>query len=186
MTIRTIIDRKRTTMGKRDDMYKLSKMVEPDEGYFENPVSEYTKKHLKPGRVCQLQTNVAVIGESIAFEDFKTGESASYCRFFKMKVLKTQNSGANKEVVQKSLDSKTIIFSDKSTSFLDIEKCIEAYATEKSIRETNTETIHWLHIAISHTKRSFLEFYHKIKIIPLQNYLNNLFMRLICSALDIS
>ena len=178
MTIWAIMHRMRTTMGKRDDMYKLSDMVEFDEGYFEKPVSEGVKKRLKRGRGSQRQTNVAVMAESIPLEDLKTGEISSQCRFFKMKVLKTQESDSIDAVVSESLDAKTIVFSDKSTSYLDIEKYIEAHVTEKSSRETTTETLRWVHIAISNAKRNFLGVYHKIKGNYLQNYLNEFVYKL--------
>ena len=95
-----------------------------------------------------------------------------------MKVLKTQKSDAIKEVVQESLDSKTIVFSDKSTSYLDIDRFIEAHITEKSSRETTSETLRWVHIAISNAKRNFLGIYHKIQGSYLQNYLNEFVYKL--------
>ena len=95
-----------------------------------------------------------------------------------MKVLKTQKSNAIEDVVQESLDSKTIVFSDKSTSSLGIEKFIEAHITEKSSRETTTETLRRVHIAICNAKRNFLGIYHKINGNYLQNYLNEFVYKL--------
>ncbi len=179
MTIWAIMHRMRVTMGMRDDMYNLSDMVELDEGYFEKSVSENTKSKLKRGRGSQRQTNVVVMAESVPLEeDIKTGKISTQCRFFKMKVLKTQKSDAIEEVVQESLDSKTIVFSDKSTSYLDIEKFIEAHISEKSSLETTTETLRWVHIAISNAKRNFLGIYHKINGNYLQNYLNEFVYKL--------
>jgi len=40
----------RTVMGKRDDLYQLSDMIEFDEGYFEKQLQEHTKSNLKWGR----------------------------------------------------------------------------------------------------------------------------------------
>jgi len=51
MTIWSVMYRIRTVMGKRDDLYRLSDMIEFDEGYFEKQVSEHTKSNLKRGRV---------------------------------------------------------------------------------------------------------------------------------------
>lgn len=178
MTIWSIMHRLRDVMGKRDDFYKLTDMVEFDEGYFEKPVSEKIKSNLKRGRGSQRQTKVAVMAESTPLEDIETGKTSRQCRYFKMKVLKTHESTNVDNLIQETLDSKTIVFSDKSSSYTDIEKYIEAHITEKSGKETTSDTLKWVHIAISNAKRNFLGVYHKIKGYYLQNYLNEFVYKL--------
>ena len=116
----------RKTMGKRDNMYTLEGAVEFDEGYFEKATSEKIK--LKRGRGSQRQANVAVMAESTPLEDIETGKTSNHCRYFKMKVLKTH---LGKEI------EETIIFSDKSTSYIHIAKYVETHIMVKSKIETN-------------------------------------------------
>ena len=70
------------------------------------------------------------------------------------------------------ITEKTIVFSDKSTSYVDISNFVEVHVTEKSSKETTTRTLPWVHIAISNAKRTLLGIYHKIKGKYLQLYLD--------------
>lgn len=162
----------RVSMGKRDDMYNLEDMVEFDEGYFTVETSEKDKENLKRGRGSEQQVNVAVMAESTPLEDIETGKKSSSCKYFKMKVLKTHQAQEINEVIKDNIEEKTILFSDKSTSYVDIEKYVEAHLTEKSTKETTKTTLKWVHIAISNAKKTFLGVYHKMKGIYLQNYLD--------------
>lgn len=162
----------RVSMGKRDDMYNLEDMVEFDEGYFTVETTEKDKENLKRGRGSEQQVNVAVMAESTPLEDIETGKKSSSCKYFKMKVLKTHQAQEINEVIKDNIEEKTILFSDKSTSYVDIEKYVEAHLTEKSTKETTKTTLKWVHIAISNAKKTFLGVYHKMKGIYLQNYLD--------------
>lgn len=162
----------RKSMGKRDDKYNLTDMIEFDEGYFEVETSEKEKENLKRGRGSQKQMNVAVIAESVPLEDIKTGKKSKSCRYFKMKVLSNHEANEINEVIKNNIEEKSIIFSDKSTSYVDIADFVEAHLTEKSSNEVTKTTLKWVHIAISNAKRAFLGVYHKMKGIYLQNYLD--------------
>ena len=50
--------------------------------------------------------------------------------------------------------------SDKNTSYIDIADYVEILITEKSNKQTTTETLPWVHIATSNAKRNFLGNYH--------------------------
>lgn len=160
----------RTAMGQRDDRYGLEGMVEFDEGYFSVPVKKGTK--LKRGKGSQRKASVAVMAESTPLEDPKTKKKSSQCRYFKMKVLPSQEAKDINEVVEKDLNEQTIVFSDKATNFVDIAKYVEAHVTEYSDEHTNKTTLKWVHIAISNAKRMFLGIYHWFHGSRLQNYLN--------------
>ena len=71
-----------------------------------------------------------------------------------MKVLKTHKSEEINEVIKDNIEEKVILFSDKSTSYVDIEKYVEAHLTEKSTKETTKTTLKWVHIAISNAKKT--------------------------------
>jgi hypothetical protein len=171
-TVWSMMHRIRVAMGMRDDLYKLEGMVEFDEGYFPTETSEKEKQNLKRGRGSQKQTNVAIMAESTPLEDIETGETSKHCRYFKMKVLQNHFSEGINAVVEESFDKKCIVFSDKSTSYVNISQYIEVHITEKSTRETTVKNLPWVHIAISNAKRTLLGIYHKINGKYLQSYLD--------------
>jgi len=171
-TVWSMMHRIRGAMGKRDSLYNLEGMVEFDEGYFSTETSEKDKQNLKRGMGSQKQTHVAVMAESTPLEDLETGKTSKHCRYFKMKVLVSHESDEINEVVEESFDEKCIVFSDKSTSYVDIAKYVDVHITEKSTKETTVKTLPWVHIAISNAKRTLLGVYHKIKGKYLQLYLD--------------
>ena len=89
-----------------------------------------------------------------------------------MKVLKTHQGKEIEDTIEKNIDEKSIIFSDKSTSYIDIAKYVETHIMVKSTKETTKTTLKWVHIAISNAKRTLLGMYHKIKGKYLQLYLD--------------
>ena len=82
------------------------------------------------------------------------------------------------QTIQESISEKSILFTDKSTLFIDIANYVEFHITEKSNKETTAETLKWVHIAISNAKRNFLGNFHKIKEKYLQLYLNEFVYKL--------
>jgi hypothetical protein len=169
-TIWRLMHKIREGMGKRDNLYQLNGSIEFDEGYFEQAVSE--KKKLKRGRGSQRQSNVAVLAESTPLEDMESGKQSSQCRYFKMKVLKTHQKSEINELVVEYINEKSIIFSDKSTSYVDLSKLVETHISAKSNKQVTKTTLKWVHIAISNAKRNMLGVYHMIKGKYLQAYLN--------------
>jgi hypothetical protein len=162
----------RDAMGKRDSLYQLEDMIEFDEGHFETEIDKKTKSNLKRGRGSQRQVNVAVMAESTPLEDIHTKKKSNHCRYFKMKVLDSFEKEEINKVIEDNLAEKTIVFSDKSTSYIDISTLVEVHIIEKSTKETTISTLPWVHIAISNAKRTLLGIYHKIKGKYLQLYLD--------------
>jgi transposase-like protein len=169
-TVWRLMHKIRGGMGKRDALYQLEGAIEFDEGYFEKATSEKVK--LKRGRGSQRQMNVAVMAESTPLEDIETGEQSRQCRFFKMKVLYSHQADTINKTIKENLKEKSIVFSDKSTSYVDISDYVEIHMTEKSDKQTTKSTLKWVHIAISNAKRTLLGVFHKIKGKYLQLYLN--------------
>jgi hypothetical protein len=89
-----------------------------------------------------------------------------------MKVLKSHKTEAINDVVQESIDEKSIVFTDKANTYLDIANYVEMHVSTKSTNETTATTLKWVHIAISNAKRTLLGIYHKIKGKYLQFYLD--------------
>ena len=169
-SIWSMMHRIRDAMGKRDDLYQLKGMIEFDEGYFEKATSKHTK--LKRGKGSQKQINVAVMAESTPLENPKTGHKSKHFRYLKMKALQTQRAESINETIKENLDELSIVFSDKSKSYVDIADFVEAHYTEESDKNSARTTLQWVHINISNAKRNFLGIYHKISGKNLQRYLN--------------
>lgn len=173
-----MVHKLRKAMGNRDARYTLEGMIEMDEGYFTIESSEIEQDKGVRGRGAVGKQNVAIMAESTPLEDMETGKKSSHCRYFKAKVLSSHLKDDINEVVQESIDEKSIVFTDKSTSYVDIADFVELHITEKSDKQTTKETLKWVHIAISNAKRNLLGNYHKIKGKYLQLYLNEFVYKL--------
>ena len=115
-----MVHKLRKAMGNRDARYTLEGMVEMDEGYFTVESSQVEQSKGKRGRGAAGKRNVAVMAESTPLEDSKTGKKSNQVRYFKAKVLQTHQSIEVNETIKQSADEKTIVFKDKSTSYVDI------------------------------------------------------------------
>lgn len=169
-TVWRLMHKIRVAMGKRDSLYQLNGEIEYDEAYFSTATSKYQK--LKRGRGSQRKTQVAVMAESTSLEDLGSGKKSKHCRYFKMQVIDSHHSEHTEKVIRDCFSEKSIVFTDKSTSYVDIAKHVETHITEVSDRKTTKTTLQWVHIAISNAKRNLLGIFHKIKGKYLQNYLN--------------
>jgi len=173
-----MVHKLRRAMGKHDARYTLEDMVEMDEGYFTVESNEIEKSKGQRGRGAAGKVNVAIMAESTPLEDIETGNKSNQCRYFKAKVLPDHQMENINETVFESIDDKSIVFTDKSTSYVDISDYVELHFTEKSNEQTTKETSRWVHITISNAKRNFLGNYHKIKGKYLQLYLNEFVYKL--------
>lgn len=98
-----------------------------------------------------------VMAESTILEDIETGKVERQCRYFKAKVLDNHASEGTDETFKGCInEDETIVFTDKSTSYVNIADYVEIHLTEKSSEQTTKETLKWVHIAISNAKRNFV------------------------------
>jgi hypothetical protein len=162
----------RQAMGQRDDLYKLEGMIEFDEAYVSVATPEEQQKALKRGRGSQKKGDVAVMAESTILEDLQTGKQERHVRYFKMKVMQNHKAEGVDSLLQESLAGKNIVFSDKSTSYVNIADYVDVHISVVSDKQATKNTLKWVHIAIANLKRNLLGVYHKIKGEFLQNYLN--------------
>ena len=169
----------RKAMGKRDDRYTLEGMIEMDEGYFTIEATEQEHNTQKAGRGSKTKSNVMVMAESTVLENIETGKVERQCRYFKAKVLEDHKAEGTDLTFKNEIDKeKTIVFTDKSTSYVNIADYVELHISEKSNEQTTKETLKWVHITISNAKRNFVGNYHKIKRKYLQLYLNEFIYKL--------
>ena len=167
-----MVHKLRKAMGNRDDRYTLEGMIEMDEGYFTVESSEFEKNKGLRGRGAAGKQNVAIMAESTPLEDINSKKNSRHCRYFKAKVLESHSKDEINSTVSNSIHEKSIVFTDKSTSYVDIADYVELHITEKSDKKTTEETLKWVHITISNAKRNLLGNYHKIKGKYLQLYLD--------------
>lgn len=126
-----------------------------------------------------VKTNVMIMVESTILEDIDTGKVDRQCRYFKAKVLNDHKADGTDNTLKETInDEQTIVFTDKSTSYVNIAGYVEIHITEKSNEQTTKETLKWVHIAISNAKRNFVGNYHQIKRKYLQLYLNEFVYKL--------
>ena len=174
-----MVHKLRRAMGQRDDRYTLEGMIEMDEGYFTIEDSEQSDKIQKAGRGSKTKSNVMIMAESTILEDLDTGKVERHCRYFKAKVLEDHKAEGTDDTFENAIsDEQTIVFTDKSTSYVNIADYVEIHMTEKSNEQTTKETLKWVHIAIGNAKRNFAGTYHKIKKKYLQLYLNEFVYKL--------
>jgi hypothetical protein len=87
-----------------------------------------------------------VIAESSILEDIDTGKVERQCRYFKAKVLDDHKSEGTDATFEKAIDGeKTIVFTDKSPSYVNIANYVEIHMSEKSDAQTTKETLKWVH-----------------------------------------
>jgi hypothetical protein len=174
-----MVHKLRKAMGNRDDRYTLEGMIEMDEGYFTIEASEHQHKTQKAGRGSKTKSNVMVMAESTILENIETGKVERQCRYFKAKVLESHQADTTDNSFKNAIDQQeTIVFTDKSTSYVNIADYVELHISEISNKKTTKETLKWVHIAISNAKRNFTGNYHKIKRKYLQLYLNEFVYKL--------
>lgn len=173
-----MVHKLRKAMGDRDSRYTLEGMIEFDEGYFTVESSELEQEKGIRGRGSVGKQNVVIMAESTPLENLETGKTSNQLRYFKAKVLETHLSVEINETIKESIDNQSIVFTDKSTSYVDISDFVELHITEKSDKQTTKETLKWVHITISNAKRNLLGNYHKIKRKYLQLYLNEFIYKL--------
>jgi len=173
-----MVHKLRKAMGERDDRYTLQGMIEADEGYFATQAITKNQPQ-KAGRGSITKSTVMVMAESTTLEDVETGKVDKHVGYFKAKVLSDHKSANTDLTLKQAIEcDKSVVFSDDSTSYVNIADYVELHISEKSSEQTTKETLKWVHIAISNAKRNFVGTYHKIKAKYLQLYLNEFVYKL--------
>ena len=98
---------------------------------------------------------------------------------FKAELLDDYRAAGTNGILRQNIDDEqTIVFTDKSISYVNIADYVELHITEKSSGKTTKKTLNWIHNSISNAKRNFVGTYHKIKKKYLQLYLNEFVYKL--------
>jgi len=99
------------------------------------------------------------VAKSTVLENIETGKQERQCRYFKAKVLENNQVNGTDKTFQQAIDSeKAIVFTNKSTSYVNIANYVELHVS----KTTTKETLKWIRIRISNAKRNFVGT-HQIK-----------------------
>jgi len=72
-----------------------------------------------------------VMAESTILEDIHTGKVERLCRYFKAKVLSDHKSEGTNNTLKNAIDGeRTIVYTDWSTSYVDIADYVELHITK--------------------------------------------------------
>lgn len=169
-----LLHKLRQIMGKRDELYTLSDVIELDEGFFSTEMDEDEKdRPLKRGRGSQKKSKVLVMVESKPVEGktTKTGKPRQVGHL-KMIVINDLKSDTITPLVKKNVSDKANIDSDDSTSYVKLKDVVKEHRPQVIPKKEVNKMLPWVHIAISNAKRMLLDIFHDIKPEYLQNYLN--------------
>ena len=167
----------RKTMGIRDSQYKLDKVVELDEGFFESVNTdknhEGRSQKRKRGRGSQKQTKVVVMASTVQPEK-KPGKhkKSTKFRYVKMVVVDNLKSSTMNQIVKEAIDESSIVITDNYPSYngvLDHVKCHESHNASGVIAN---KVLPWVHTMISNAKRNFLGIHHMISKKYFQDYVD--------------
>jgi hypothetical protein len=169
-----LLHKLRMTMGKRDEQYTLSGILELDEGFFSTEQNEEDKqKPLKRGRGSQKKSKVLVMAESTPVtEEKQNGKPSRSVNHIKMLVIEDLKSETIDNMVTKNVSASSEIDSDNSTSYTNLKNLVAQHRPQVIRKEDIGKILPWVHIAISNAKRILLNTFHDIKPEYLQSYLN--------------
>lgn len=77
--------------------------------------------------------------ESTSLENVKTGEKEKQVCFFKAKVLEVHDSEEINNTIKKAIDNQSIVFTDKSTSYVDSADFVELYMMGKGSKKPQNQ-----------------------------------------------
>jgi transposase-like protein len=164
----------RSVMGKRDEEYSLSGVIELDEGFFSTETDvEEKDKPVKRGRGSQKKSKVLAMAESqpVKGQTTKSGKPRKV-GYIKMLVIEDLKSGTITPLVEENVSKESVIDSDNSTSYNQLKEIVKEHNPRVIPKTEVGKVLPWVHIAISNAKRMLLDIFHDIRAEYLQNYLN--------------
>jgi len=169
-----LLHKLRDVMGQRDKEYKLTGVIELDEGFFSTVTVDSEKDQpLKRGRGSQKKSKVLVMVESVPVEGVKTKKGKQRkVGHIRMLVIDDLKSETIKSVVEVEIAEKSTIDTDSSNSYTKFREIDVEHRPKVIPKEKVNEMLPWVHIAISNAKRLLLDIHHDIEPQHLQSYLN--------------
>ena len=165
----------RSTMGRRDEKYKLMGEIEIDDAFFTTVETEGTpnEEPLKRGRGSQKKSEVMVMVESVKCEPtLGKHRPARKMGFVKMVVMEDLSSNAINYEVKKYVDENAKVVSDGWRGYAKLPEVVAAHYPETVPAKVAHKKLPWVHTNIGNSKRILDGFHHSIGRPYLQNYLN--------------
>jgi hypothetical protein len=172
----------RSSMGKRDAKYQLNGTIECDDAFFEivdlPEVDELGNKKnsdedQKRGRGSKKQMKVLVMVESannpLQDNPHKKKRAMGYVKMVVMDDL--TSVGVNYEV-SNAINQDATMLTDAYRSFAKLNEVVSTHLSKVIPSKEAHKTLPWVHTVISNAKRLFLGVHHSIGKDYLQNYLN--------------
>ncbi|NLA48056.1 MAG: IS1595 family transposase [Bacteroidales bacterium] len=167
----------RLTMGSRDSRYKLDKIVELDEGFFEivdTEIEENKKSEpRKRGRGSQKQRKVLVMASTVYdFSKKKKYGKPTKFRYVKMIVVDDLKGHTVGEKVTENIKYDSVIKTDNYTSYSRLKERVWCHIPRKVNPKEAGKVLPWVHTMIANAKRTLLGIHHMISSKYAQNYLD--------------
>ena len=160
----------RESMGLADAKTTLKDSVAIDDAYISTYTSSQDRMELKRGKGSQKKSKVTVMVESIPLEN--NGKQERYMGRVKLALNKSEASEDLDEVVVQNIERDSILFSDKSSGYVNLKNLFEDNKQALSMSIESKLDMKWVNVVISNLKRFLLGIYHVIQEKYLQYYLD--------------
>jgi transposase-like protein len=167
----------RKTMGIRDSLYKIDKVVELDEGFFESVNTEKSEEDenekRKRGRGSQKQTKVMVMASTI-HPVSKPGKhkKPTKFRYVRMVVVEDLKTSTVNQVVGDAILAESIVVTDNYRSYNKLSDQVWVHEAQNVTGTQVNKVLPWVHTMISNAKRNFLGVHHMISKKYFQDYID--------------
>lgn len=167
----------RKTMGIRDSEYKLDRIVELDEGFFESVDTEIRKEDQptkrKRGRGSQKQSKVIVMASTIhTLKAPQKHKKQSKFRYVKMVVVDDLRSETIDKQVKDKVQPISLVKTDNYRGYMNLKEQVWVHRAETVKPKDAEKALPWVHTMISNAKRSLLGIHHMISKKYYQDYLD--------------
>ncbi len=170
----------RRVMSKRDDLYKLNKAVELDEGFFSIAhvleVDELTGKieKLKRGKGSQRKAKVLVMAsfDRVPMQKQKKHKQKTKVKYIKMKVVEDLAASTINTEVSKSINPDAETITDDYKSYNKLSEVVRKNTVYNMAYTEVEKVLPWVHKAIANSKNLLKAIHHCIWGDYLQNYLD--------------
>lgn len=166
----------RIAMGKRDELYELSELMELDHAYFtasssneKIPEDDSSDDEGNGKQKVMVMAQVKEVEHESASKH-RPNKKVSFIKMIHVDDIKTQSVNY---YAQKHISKDSTVVTDNHKSYkklIDVVK--EHFAIQCYDRSVSSEVLPWVHIAISNAKRWLLGVHHNVKPEYFQNYLN--------------
>jgi len=172
-----MIQKLRKKMGIRDGEFQLDKIVELDDGFFEDIDTELSKEEkpikLKHGRGSQKQSKVIVMASTVhTLNAPKKHKKQTKFRYVKMLVVDNLKSATIQEKVEQNIQKGSLVKSDNYKGYTNIKELVWSHQPKTVKPKEAAKVLPWVHTMISNAKRNLLGIHHMFSKRYHQDYLD--------------